>query len=146
VGRIAATITPQHLLLNRNAMFAGGIRPHHYCLPVLKQETDRQGLLEAVASGDPRFFLGTDSAPHARQAKESACGCAGIFSAHAGIELYAEIFERAGILPRLEVFASHFGADFYQLPRNQEQITLVHEPWDAPASYPFGDAELVPLC
>ncbi len=145
VGRVAATITPQHLLLNRNALFAGGIRPHHFCLPVLKTETDRLELLEAVASGDPRFFLGTDSAPHARLAKESACGCAGIFSAHAGIELYAEVFQRAGILPRLEAFASHFGADFYRLPRNQEQITLAHEPWQVPASYPYGDAELVPL-
>jgi dihydroorotase len=112
---------------------------------VLKTETDRLGLLEAVASGDPRFFLGTDSAPHARGAKESACGCAGIFSAHAGIELYAEIFHRVGILPRLQAFASQFGADFYRLARNQEQITLIHEPWEVPASYPFGDAELVPL-
>jgi dihydroorotase len=145
VGRVAATITPQHLLLNRNALFAGGIRPHHYCLPVLKRETDRQALLEAVASGNPHFFLGTDSAPHARHTKESACGCAGIFSAHAGIELYAEIFHREGMLPRLEAFASHFGADFYHLPRNHELITLVQEPWIAPASYPFGDAELVPL-
>jgi dihydroorotase len=145
VGRVAATITPQHLLLNRNALFAGGIRPHHYCLPVLKRESDRQALLEAVASGDPRFFLGTDSAPHARHAKESACGCAGIFSAHAGIELYAEIFQREGILPRLEGFASHFGADFYRVARNLEQITLVEQPWIAPASYPYGDDELVPL-
>ncbi len=145
VGRVGATITPQHLMLNRNALFKGGIRPHHYCLPVLKTEADRLGLLEAVASGDPRFFLGTDSAPHARHAKESGCGCAGIFSAHAGIELYAEIFEREGILPRLQGFAAHFGADFYRLPRNEEQIILVNEPWTAPASYPFGDAELVPL-
>jgi dihydroorotase len=146
VGRVGATITPQHLLFNRNALFRGGIRPHYYCLPLLKTESDRVGLLEAVASGDPRFFLGTDSAPHARRAKESGCGCAGIFSAHAGIELYAEIFEREGILSHLQGFASHFGADFYQLPRNEEQITLVREPWEAPASYPFGDAELVPLC
>jgi dihydroorotase len=145
VGRVAATVTPQHLLLNRNALFAGGLRPHHYCLPVLKTEADRRALLDTIASGDPRFFLGTDSAPHARPAKESACGCAGIFSAHAGIELYAEIFHREGILPRLQAFASHFGADFYRLPRNQEQITLLQEPWNAPASYPFGDAQLVPL-
>jgi dihydroorotase len=144
-GRVAATVTPQHLLLNRSALFAGGIRPHLYCLPVLKPEADRLAVLEAVASGDPRFFLGTDSAPHARSAKESACGCAGIFSAHAGIELYAEIFERAGILPRLQGFASHFGADFYRLPRNQELLTLVREPWSVPERYPFGDSELVPL-
>ena len=142
---VAATVTPQHLLLNRNALFDGGIRPHHYCLPVLKRETDRQSLLEAVAGGNPRFFLGTDSAPHARAAKESACGCAGIFSAHAGIELYAEIFEQEGILPRLQGFAAEFGADFYRLPRNREQITLVKQPWTVPASYPFGDTELVPL-
>ncbi len=145
VGRVAATVTPQHLLLNRNALFAGGLRPHHYCLPVLKSEADRRSVLEAVASGDPRFFLGTDSAPHARAAKETACGCAGIFSAHAGIELYAEIFQREGILPRLEAFASHFGADFYGLPRNRESITLIYEPWTVPASYPFGAGDVVPL-
>ena len=142
---VAATITPQHLLLNRNALFAGGIRPHHYCLPILKTETDRRSLIDTLASGNPRFFLGTDSAPHARAAKESACGCAGIFSAHAGIELYAEIFEAEGILPRLQGFAAEFGADFYRLPRNQEHITLVKEPWSVPHSYAFGGAELIPL-
>ncbi|MGA2023357.1 MAG: dihydroorotase [Steroidobacteraceae bacterium] len=142
---VAATITPQHLLLNRNALFEGGIRPHHYCLPVLKSEPDRQSLLAALASANPRFFLGTDSAPHARAAKESACGCAGIFSAHAAIELYAQVFEAEGILARLQGFAAEFGADFYRLPRNREQITLVKESWTVPPSYPFGDTELVPL-
>jgi dihydroorotase len=142
---IAATITPQHLLLNRNALFAGGIRPHHYCLPVLKRECDRRALIDAVAAGDARFFLGSDSAPHARHTKESACGCAGIFSAHAGIELYAEAFEQAGMLPRLEAFASEFGADFYRLPRNGGHVTLVREAWTPPAAYAFGSAELVPL-
>jgi dihydroorotase len=142
---VAATITPQHLLHNRNALFAGGLRPHYYCLPVLKTEADRRSLLDVVASGDARFFLGTDSAPHARHAKEAACGCAGIFSAHAGIELYAEIFDAEGMLPRLAAFASEFGADFYRLPRNESTITLMKEPWTPPATYPFGDAELVPL-
>ena len=142
---IAATLTPQHLLHNRNALFAGGLRPHLYCLPVLKTEIDRRALLEAVADGDARFFLGTDSAPHARAAKESACGCAGIFSAHAGIELYAEIFEAEGMLARLQGFASEFGPDFYRLPRNQDQITLLREAWSPPASYSFGDGQLVPL-
>lgn len=142
---VAATITPQHLLMNRNALFTGGIRPHHYCLPVLKTEPDRRTLLDVVASGNRRFFLGTDSAPHARHAKESACGCAGIFSAHAGIELYAEAFDAIGALPRLEGFASEYGADFYGLPRNETQVTLIREAWDVPVSYPFADAELVPL-
>ena len=142
---VAATITPQHLLMNRNALFSGGIRPHHYCLPVLKAEPDRRALLDAVASGNPRFFLGTDSAPHARHTKETTCGCAGIFSAHAGIELYAEAFEAIGALARLEGFASQFGADFYGLPRNPETVTLVRQAWDVPTHYPFGSAELVPL-
>jgi dihydroorotase len=142
---VAATVTPQHLLLDRNALFAGGLRPHLYCLPLLKTASDRRSLLEAVASGDTRFFLGTDSAPHERAAKEAACGCAGIFSAHAAIELYAEIFEAEGILPRLQGFASEYGADFYRLPRNQDDITLLREPWTPPASYPFGNAQLVPL-
>lgn len=142
---VAATVTPQHLLMNRNALFSGGIRPHHYCLPVLKTEPDRRALLDAVASGNPRFFLGTDSAPHARHAKETTCGCAGIFSAHAGIELYAEAFEAIGALARLEGFASQFGADFYGLPRNLETVTLVRQAWDVPTHYPFGSAELVPL-
>ena len=141
---LAATITPQHLLLARNALFAGGIRPHLYCLPILKTEDDRCALVDAAVSGDPRFFLGTDSAPHARHTKENACGCAGVYSAHAGIELYAEAFESAGALPRLEAFASHFGADVYGLPRNTDTITLVKSPWTAPAAYPFGDDSLVP--
>jgi len=142
---IGATITPQHLLMNRNALFAGGIRPHHYCLPVLKTETDRRALLETVASGDARFFLGTDSAPHARHMKESACGCAGIFSAHAAIELYAEAFDSIGALAKLQGFASEFGAAFYGLPYNKESITLMKESWEIPAAYPFGPDELVPL-
>ncbi|HEX8755046.1 MAG TPA: dihydroorotase [Steroidobacteraceae bacterium] len=142
---IGATITPHHLLMNRNALFAGGLRPHHYCLPVLKSEADREALLEAIASGDSRFFLGTDSAPHARGAKEAACGCAGIFSAHGAIELYAEAFESAGALERLEAFACEHGADFYRLPRNEGRITLIKAPWEVPPSYPFGTGELVPL-
>jgi dihydroorotase len=142
--RVAATITPQHLLLNRNAMLVGGIRPHHYCLPVLKRESHREVLMEMAVSGNSKFFLGTDSAPHARAAKENACGCAGIYSAHAAIELYAEAFERAGALERLEGFASFFGADFYGLPRNSGTITLRRESWDVPASYPFGEEQLVP--
>jgi dihydroorotase len=142
---VAATITPQHLLVNRNAMFQGGLRPHYFCLPVLKGEDDRRALVEAATSADPRFFLGTDSAPHARRAKEAACGCAGVFSAHAGIELYAEVFEQAQALPRLQGFASEFGADFYGLPRNSGSITLSRDPWSAPQSYAFGDDELVPL-
>ena len=142
---IAATVTPQHLLMNRNALFAGGLRPHHYCAPVLKAEDERLALLDAVVRGSPRLFLGTDSAPHARSAKEAACGCAGIFSAHAGIELYAEVFAAAGALERLEGFASIHGAHFYGLPRNGGTITLVPEPWEVPASYPFGTEQLVPL-
>jgi dihydroorotase len=142
---VAATITPQHLLMNRNALFAGGLRPHHYCAPVLKTEEDRAALLAAVARGSTRLFLGTDSAPHARTAKETACGCAGIFSAHAGIELYAEAFAAAGALDRLEAFASAHGADFYGLPRNRDTVTLLAEPWEVPARYPFGTEELVPL-
>ncbi len=142
---VAATITPQHLLMNRNAIFEGGMRPHHYCLPVLKRERDREALLAAAASDDPRFFLGTDSAPHARHTKEAPCGCAGIFSAHAAIELYAEAFEQAGRLDRLEAFASERGADFYGLPRNEGRIALRREPWTVPDRYPFGGDELVPL-
>jgi dihydroorotase len=142
---IAATVTPQHLLMNRNALFAGGLRPHHYCLPVLKAEAHRAALVTAVAGGSPRLFLGTDSAPHARHAKEGACGCAGIFSAHAGIELYAEAFQAAGALAQLEDFAASHGADFYGLPRNQDTLTLVQEPWEVPGHYPFGGDELVPL-
>jgi dihydroorotase len=142
---IAATVTPQHLLLNRNALFHGGLRPHHYCLPVLKREADRQALLAIVARGDARFFLGTDSAPHSRQAKEAACGCAGIFTAHAALELYAEVFEQLGALPMLEDFAASFGADFYRLPRNQRTITLERRAWTPPASYAFGTEQLVPF-
>ena len=143
--RVAATITPQHLLLNRNALFAGGIRPHHYCLPVLKRELHREALLAAATGGSPKFFLGTDSAPHARSAKQAACGCAGIYSAHAGIELYAEAFDQVGRLDRLEAFASFHGADFYRLPRNSGSITLLREPWTPPDSYTFGDDVLVPF-
>jgi dihydroorotase len=141
---VAATITPQHLLLNRNAIFTGGIRPHYYCLPILKRERDRQALLEAATSGNPRYFLGTDSAPHERATKETGCGCAGMFTAHAAIELYAEAFEAAGKLDRLEGFASHFGADFYGLPRHTDKITLLKDPWKAPEQYPFGSGILIP--
>jgi dihydroorotase len=142
---VAATITPQHLLMNRNALFDGGLRPHHYCLPVLKRERDRVALLEAATGDDPRFFLGTDSAPHARHTKEAACGCAGIFSAHAALELYAEAFDQAGRIERLEAFAAERGADFYGLPRNLERITLRRAPWTVPERYSFGSDELVPL-
>ena len=142
---IAATVTPQHLLMNRNALFSGGLRPHHYCLPVLKAEAERAALLAAVTRGSPRLFLGTDSAPHARRAKEARVSCAGIFCAHAGIELYAEAFAAAGALERLEGFASLHGPDFYALPRNTGSLTLTDEPWEVPAHYPFGDDELVPL-
>jgi dihydroorotase len=141
---VAATITPQHLLHNRNALFTGGIRPHYYCLPILKRERDRLALLDAATSGEARFFLGTDSAPHERATKENACGCAGMFTAHAAIELYAEAFEQIGRLDRLQGFASHFGADFYGLPRHEEVITLTKEPWMTPVSYDFGNGVLVP--
>jgi dihydroorotase len=141
---VGATITPQHLLHNRNAIFSGGIRPHYYCLPILKRERDRQALLGAATGGNPRFFLGTDSAPHERASKENACGCAGMFTAHAAVELYAETFEAAGRLDRLEPFASHFGADFYGLPRHEDTITLVKESWVPPQVYDFGDGALVP--
>ncbi|HVC37578.1 MAG TPA: dihydroorotase [Gammaproteobacteria bacterium] len=144
-NHLAATITPHHLLYNRNALFRGGLRPHYYCLPVLKQERDREALVKAAVSGNPKFFLGTDSAPHARAAKESACGCAGIFSAPAGIELYIEAFEQVGALDRLEVFASFHGADFYRVPRNYAKITLVKKTWTVPESYPFAGHQIVPL-
>jgi dihydroorotase len=144
-ARIAATLTPQHLLLNRNALFTGGVRPHNYCLPILKRENHRLALVAAATSGNPKFFLGTDSAPHARHTKENDCGCAGIYTAHAGIELYAEVFADADALDRLEGFASHHGADFYGLPRNTEKITLVRESWTVPASVPFGADTLVPM-
>ena len=142
---VGATITAHHLLLNRNALFLGGIRPHHYCLPVLKREEHREALVEAAISGNPKFFLGTDSAPHARAAKEAACGCAGIYTAHAAIELYAAAFEEAGALDKLEGFASHHGADFYGLPRNTGTITLVREEWSVPKTLRFGTDDLVPL-
>jgi dihydroorotase len=141
---VAATITPQHLLHNRNAIFLGGIRPHYYCLPILKREQDRLALLEAATGGNSRFFLGTDSAPHEQATKENACGCAGMFTAHAAIELYAEAFESVGRLDRLEAFASHFGADFYELPRHTDSITLLKEPWVAPSHYAFGAGALIP--
>ena len=143
--RLGATITPQHLMMNRNAIFQGGINPHHYCLPVLKREEHRQALVDAATSGDRRFFLGTDSAPHARAAKESGCGCAGMYSAHAALEFYAQVFEEAGALNRLEAFASFNGPDFYGLPRNSDSITLVREAWQLPGTIRFGKEELVPL-
>jgi len=142
---VAATITAHHLLMNRNALFMGGIRPHHYCLPVLKREEHREALVEAATSGNPKFFLGTDSAPHSRQAKETDCGCAGIYTAHAAIELYAIAFEEAGALDRLEGFASQFGAQFYGLPPSRDTITLVREDWKVPDTLPFGAEKLVPL-
>src|ERR1017187_1525174 len=144
-ANVVATITAHHLLLNRNAIFAGGLRPHHYCLPVLKRESHRRAVLAAATSGNPKFFLGTDSAPHAKGVKETACGCAGCYKAHAGIELYAEAFDAAGALDRLEGFASHFGADFYGLPRNSATITLRRESWQVPAALPYGGDMLVPL-
>lgn len=144
-NNLAATITPHHLLYNRNALFQRGLRPHYYCLPVLKHEDDREALVRVAVSGDPRFFLGTDSAPHARATKESACGCAGIFNAPAAIELYAEAFEHAGALERLEAFASFHGADFYRLPRNQAKITLQKKTWTLPEHYPFAAQQIVPL-
>jgi dihydroorotase len=142
---IAATITAHHLLLNRNALFLGGLRPHYYCLPVLKREEHREALVEAATSGNPKFFLGTDSAPHPRDAKEAACGCAGIYTAHAALELYACAFEEAGALDKLEAFASRFGAAFYGLPQNEGTVTLVRESWRVPERLAFGGAELVPL-
>ena len=144
-ANVAATVTAHHLLYNRNAMFRGGIRPHLYCLPVLKREVHRQALIAAAISGNSKFFLGTDSAPHAVGAKETACGCAGIYSAHAAIELYAEAFEDAGALDKLEAFASFFGADFYGLPRHADTITLRRESWTVPSSLGMGSEALVPL-
>ncbi len=141
----AATLTAHHLLYNRNAIFTGGIRPHYYCLPVLKRETHRLALVKAATSGSDRFFLGTDSAPHPAQLKEHATGCAGCYTAHAAMELYALAFERAGALDKLEGFASHHGPDFYGLPRNQGTLTLVRESWTPPDSYPFGQAVIKPL-
>jgi dihydroorotase len=143
---VAATLTAHHLLMNRNAIFSGGVRPHHYCLPVFKRETHRRALVEAATSGSPKFFLGTDSAPHAQRTKEAACGCAGCYTAHAGIELYAEAFEQAGALDKLEAFASFNGPDFYRLPRNTDRITLVRRSWQVPQNLPYlEDDALVPL-
>jgi dihydroorotase len=142
---VGATITPQHLLYNRNALFAGGLRPHHYCLPILKRESHRTALVAAATSGNPKFFLGTDSAPHARHTKEHACGCAGCYSAPAAIELYAEAFEAANALDRLEAFASFHGADFYGVPRNRGTLTLRREDWTMPAEFAFGEDAIVPL-
>lgn len=144
-ANVAATITAHHLLLNRNHLFVGGIRPHNYCLPVLKRERHREALVAAATSGNPKFFLGTDSAPHSQSSKESACGCAGSFTAPAAIELYAAVFEAAGRLDRLEGFASHFGPDFYGLPRNDDRITLARRAWQIPASYPFLGETIVPF-
>ncbi|MGM0985882.1 MAG: dihydroorotase [Pseudomonadota bacterium] len=145
-ANVAATITVHHLLFNRNHMLVGGIRPHYYCLPILKRERHRQALLAAATSGSGKFFLGTDSAPHARGDKESDCGCAGAYTAPAALELYASAFEQAGALERLEGFASHFGADFYGLPRNTDTVTLVREPWRLPAALPYAEGQtIVPL-
>jgi dihydroorotase len=142
---IAATITAHHLLLNRNDMFKGGIQPHHYCLPILKREEHRLALVKAAISGNAKFFLGTDSAPHAKHTKEAACGCAGMYTAHAAIELYAEAFEAANALDKLEAFASFYGADFYGLPRNTDKVTLEKTSWLVPNILPLGDDSLVPL-
>ncbi len=144
-AQVAATITAHHLLLSRNALFAGGMRPHHYCLPLLKRESHRAALVQAAISGNPKFFLGTDSAPHARATKETDCGCAGIYTAHAGIELYCEVFAAAGALGKLEGFASRHGAAFYGLPVNSDVIELVDEPWSVPAEIAFGTDALVPF-
>ena len=143
--RLGATITPQHLLYNRNAIFKGGIRPHYYCLPILKREIHREALVKVATSGHPRFFLGTDSAPHARNRKESACGCAGIFSAPLAIELYARVFDEHDALDKLEAFASFNGADFYGLPRNRDSISLQKKTWTVPDHYPYGDDVIVPM-
>jgi dihydroorotase len=142
---VAATLTAHHLLMNRTAIFAGGINPHHYCLPVLKREPHRRALVKAATSGNPKFFLGTDTAPHSRKSKESCCGAAGMYTAHAALELYAEAFEGANALDKLEGFASHFGADFYGLPRNKGEIELERAEWTVPGSYPLGDETVVPL-
>jgi dihydroorotase len=144
-NNIAATITPQHLLFNRSSIFQGGIRPHFYCLPILKREEHRSALLEAATSGNPKFFLGTDSAPHAKDAKEAACGCAGCYSALHAIELYAAAFESVDALDKLEAFASFYGPDFYQLPRNTEFVTLIKQAWRVPSEVPFMEVGLVPL-
>ncbi len=144
-ANVAATITAHHLLMNRNAMFVGGIQPHHYCLPILKREEHRQALLRVATSGNAKFFLGTDSAPHAKHTKEAACGCAGMYTAHTAMELYAEAFDAVGALDKLEGFASFYGADFYGLPRNTERIQLHRQSWNVPASLPFAGDSIIPL-
>jgi len=144
-ANVAATITAHHLLYNRNAIFQGGIRPHYYCLPVLKRQEHRAALVAAATGGDRKFFLGTDSAPHARDTKEAGCGCAGIYTAHAALELYAEAFEAAGALDRLEAFAAFHGADFYRLHRNTAKVVLQRTSWTVPEAYPFAGESLVPL-
>ncbi|WP_158756023.1 dihydroorotase [Dyella sp. S184] len=144
-ANVGATITAHHLLLNRNALFEGGIRPHNYCAPILKRETHRAALLQAATSGDPHFFLGTDSAPHPREAKEADCGCAGLYTAHAALELYAEAFDQVGSLDRLEAFASFHGPDFYRLPRNQDRIALERTPWIVPDEYPLAGSTCKPM-
>ncbi|MGO1297953.1 MAG: dihydroorotase [Vibrio sp.] len=144
-NNIAATITAHHLLFNRNHMLVGGIRPHFYCLPILKRATHQDALINAATSGSKKFFLGTDSAPHAKSAKETACGCAGLYTAHAALEMYAEVFEKAGKLENLEAFASHNGADFYGLPRNQDTVTLEKKPWSVPTEMQFGASVVVPM-
>ncbi|KAF3978635.1 MAG: dihydroorotase [Methylococcales symbiont of Iophon sp. n. MRB-2018] len=143
--KVAATITPQHLMFNRNAIFVGGIRPHHYCLPIIKREHHRLALIKVAISGNPKFFLGTDSAPHLTSDKENSCGCAGCYSAYAALELYAEVFEKENALDKLEGFASFFGADFYQLPRNKKTVTLHKQTWTVPASYPIDNETITPL-
>jgi dihydroorotase len=142
---VAATITPHHLLFNRNDMLAGGIRPHYYCLPILKRSTHQQALQVAATSANPKFFLGSDSAPHSTASKEHSCGCAGVYSAHAALEFYAEVFEQLQALDKLEAFASHFGPDFYRLPRNRDTITLRKQDWRVPAQLPLGAGTLTPL-
>ncbi|WP_198171778.1 dihydroorotase [Pseudohalioglobus lutimaris] len=144
-SHVAATITAHHLMFNRNDMLVGGIRPHYYCLPILKRNVHQNELMEAATSGSPKFFLGTDSAPHATGRKEADCGCAGIYTGHAAIEFYAEVFEQLGALDKLEGFASHFGADFYRLPRNSDSITLRRESWTVPQQLPLGEDYLTPL-
>ena len=142
---LAATITAHHLLLNRNDLLVGGIHPHYYCLPILKRRVHQEALIQAATSGNPKFFLGTDSAPHAQTTKESGCGCAGIYTSHAALEFYAEVFDAARALDRLEGFASFHGADFYKLPRNKTQVTLVKREWKIPMTIPFGDSVVIPL-
>lgn len=144
-SKVAATITPQHLMYNRNDMLVGGVRPHFYCLPILKRNIHQRALRDAVVSGSKKYFLGTDSAPHEQRTKEAACGCAGCYSSHAAIELYTEVFEDLGVLEKLEAFASFNGADFYGLPRNRDTITLQRAEWQVPSSYPLGDGSVIPL-